>query len=235
MTAISFTSRRSEATPRTRSVVGFDRLLLCCGILSALLYAAMNIWLASQSPGYRSLSQTISELSAIDAPTRSLWVLPGLAYTILAIAFGCGVWRTAGENRRLWISGIALLCFGAFGLLWPFAPMHQRVVLAAGGGSLTDTAHIALSMASVATMLLAITAGGAALGRRFRLFSAATLAAVLVFGVATAMNAPRISGNLPTPRVGLWERISIGAFLIWECAFALNLLRPKPQAAGAAV
>jgi hypothetical protein len=59
------------------------KILLVCGILSSLLYVAMNVLVAMEWEGYSSVSQTISELSAIGAPTRSLWVLPAAFYTFL--------------------------------------------------------------------------------------------------------------------------------------------------------
>ena len=43
--------------------------LLMCGILSSLLYVAMNIFVPMQFEGYSYTSQTVSELSAIGAPT----------------------------------------------------------------------------------------------------------------------------------------------------------------------
>ena len=73
--------------------------LLVCGILSSLLYIAMTVLVAMQWEGYSSASQTISELSAIGAPTRSLWVLPAAVYTVLVTAFGWGVWKSAGRIR----------------------------------------------------------------------------------------------------------------------------------------
>jgi hypothetical protein len=39
------------------------------------------------------------------------------------------------------------------------------------------------------------------------------------------MDGPRIAANLPTPWVGLWERINIGAFLLWVIVLATMLLR----------
>jgi DNA-binding transcriptional regulator of glucitol operon len=69
--------------------------LLVCGILSSLLYVAMTIFVAMQWEAYSSASQTISELSAIGAPTRSLWAVPGAIYTVLVTAFGWGVWKSA--------------------------------------------------------------------------------------------------------------------------------------------
>jgi hypothetical protein len=48
-----------------------------------------------QFEGYSSVSRTISELSAIGAPSRPLWLVLGPAYEMLVIAFGLGVWLSA--------------------------------------------------------------------------------------------------------------------------------------------
>lgn len=77
------------------------RISLICGILSSLVYVAMNVFVAMRWEGYNSASQTVSELSAIGAPTRSLWVLPAAFYTLLVTAFGWGVWKSAGRIRAL--------------------------------------------------------------------------------------------------------------------------------------
>jgi hypothetical protein len=53
------------------------KVLLACGILSSLLYAAMNVFVPMLWDGYTMASQTVSELSAIGAPTRTLWVRLG--------------------------------------------------------------------------------------------------------------------------------------------------------------
>lgn len=137
----------------------FVRIALVGGIVSSLLYVAMNIFVAAQWADYSSASQTVSELSAIGAPTRSSWVLPGAFYTVLVTAFGWGVWKAAGRNRHLRVAGALVVAYGALGLAWPFAPMHLRDVLAAGGGTLSDTLHIALGAATVVLMLLAMAFG----------------------------------------------------------------------------
>src|SRR4051794_34253015 len=97
------------------------KALLLCGPMSSLLYAAMTVLVARQWEGYHSASQTISELSAIGAPTRSLWVLPAAIYTLLVTAFGCGVWKSAGRTRALRVAGGLIVTYGALGLVWPLA------------------------------------------------------------------------------------------------------------------
>ena len=163
---------------------------LVCGVLSSLLYVAMTIFVARQWEGYSSTSQTISELSAIGAPTRSLWAVPGAFYTVLVTAFGFGVWQSGARSRALRIVGGLILAYGALGLVWPFAPMHLRETLAAGGGTASDTMHLVLASVTVLLMLLAIAFGAAAFGRRFRLYSIVTLVIPGTVGALTFRDAP---------------------------------------------
>jgi hypothetical protein len=197
--------------------------LLVCGILSSLLYVAMNIIVPMQWEGYSIVSQTVSELSAIDAPTRPLWVMLGTVYGVLVTAFGCGIWVSARHNRSLRIVGALLIVDGILGFAWP--PMHLREVLAAGGGTLTDTMHIVFSAVAVLLMMLSIGFGAAAFGKRFRLYSIATLVVLVAFGALTGVEGPRVAANLPTPWIGVWERINIGVFMLWVVVLAVTILR----------
>jgi hypothetical protein len=201
------------------------KAFLVCGILSSLLYVAMTVFSAMQWESYSSASQTISELSAIGAPTRPLWVLLGIFYTLLVTSFGWGVWKSAGRNRALRIVGGLIVAYGALGTLWPFAPMHIRETLAAGGSTLSDTMHIVLGSVTVLLMLLAIGFGATAFGKRFRLYSIASMVILVVFGALTFLDAPRLAANLPTPWLGVWERINLGVFLLWIAVLAIVLLR----------
>jgi hypothetical protein len=204
------------------------KLLLICGIVSSLLYVAMNVFVPMQWEGYSSASQTVSELSAIGAPTRTLWVPLGIAYTLLVAVFGWGVWASARQNRSLRVAGGLLVAYGVIGLAWP--PMHLREVLAAGGGTFTDTMHIVFAIVTVLLMLLAMGFGAAAFGNRFRLYSIATMVILFACGALTVPDAANIQANLPTPWVGVWERINIGVFLLWVIVLATTLLSARDTA-----
>jgi len=206
----------------------FRPMLLICGVLSSLLYVAMNVFAAMQWEGYSSVSQTVSELSAIGAPTRPLWVLLAIPYSLLVTAFGCGVWVSGGRNRYLHIVGGSTVAYGVIGLAWPFAPMHLRGAVP----TLTDSMHIGFAVVTFLIMLVAIGFGAAAFGKRFRVYSVATAAVLVTFGTLAGLDAPRIAANLPTPWIGVWERINIGAFLIWVVGLAIALLRAE-DASGA--
>lgn len=216
------TSTAVRAGERGRGTI--RTILLVCGILAPLLYVAMNIVGAVQFGGYSSVSQTISELSAIGAPSRALWVRLGIAYDVLVVAFGLGVWLSARGRRALHVVGALLVVDGLIGFAWP--PMHLR----GAGTSLTDGLHIAFTGVSVVLVLIALGVGANAFGKRFRIYSISSIAISLAFGALTSAYGPRIPKNLPTPWVGVWERISAGAFLLWIAVFATALLQPEEAA-----
>jgi len=197
--------------------------LLYCGIAASLFYIAMNIFFPFLDKRYNWITQTVSELSAVDAPTRPLWFPLGIVYTLLIAAFGWGVFRSAVGNRYLCIVGILLIINGLIGLTW--SPMHQREVLAAGGGTFTDIWHLVMASVTVLLMFLSIGFGAAAFGKGFRFYSIITILVFIVFGVLTFVEAPNVDKNLPTPYIGLWERINIAAFMAWLLVFSINLLR----------
>lgn len=196
--------------------------LLSCGIASSLLYVAA-IW-AVRYDEYSAISQTVSELSAWGVSTRPLWMVIGTLYDALIIAFALGVWASAGGKRTLRIASGLLFGYGLLGVAWPFASMHQREVLAAGGGTLADTGHLVLAMVTVVLMFAAMAFGAVAFGRWFRIYTIATIVILLAFGALTSAYAPELAANLPTPWVGLWERISIMGFLLWVMVLAIVLL-----------
>ena len=197
--------------------------LLFSGVLASLLYIAMNLFIPPLYEGYNWVTQTVSELSAVDAPTRPLWFVLGIIYTMLVAAFGWGIFKSAGEKRSLRIVGILMFLNGVLGLTW--SPMHQREVLAAGGGTFTDIWHLVMATVTVLLMFLSIGFGAAAFGKGFRFYSIATIIVFIVFGVLTFVEAPNVDKNGSTPYIGLWERINIAAFMIWMLVFSAILLR----------
>jgi hypothetical protein len=134
--------------------------------------------------------------------------------------------------------GTLLVAYGCLGLLWPFASMHPREVLAAGGGTLGDTMHVALASATVLLMFTAMGVAATAFGKRFRRYSIVSIVLLVAFGALTFSDAPRLQANLPTPWMGLWERLNISVFLLWIAVLATALARggaPVRTAARAAI
>ena|SRR5688572_2839649 len=185
------------------------QIALTMGLLSGVLYVAATMIAAAGWPEYSAMSQTISELSAIDAPSRPTMTSLMTAYSLLIMTFAFAVVVMA-RRRRVRIVGVMLLGYSILCVFGPLAPMHMRGIPA----SLTDSMHIALTAATVVFIVLAIGFGAAAFGHRFRLYSIASGLVILYFGGLSAMDGPRIAANLPTPLLGLNERISIFAFML---------------------
>src|SRR5918995_3452406 len=101
------------------------KVLLALGIVGPLFYVATDILVATRWEGYSYTDQTVSELFAIGAPTRPLAVPLMLTYGVLAIAFGLGVWESAGEKLALRVVAVRVigkevLCSGGA----PFFPIQ---------------------------------------------------------------------------------------------------------------
>jgi hypothetical protein len=216
-------TRRDVPTKGSR--VTLQKVLLACGIASAAIYVVANIVGALWGDGYSSVNQSVSELTAINAPSRPVALPIFVVYDVLSLAFGIGVVASAGRNRPLRVAGWLLVGVGVANMISPFTPMHTREVLAAGGATWTDTAH--LTMVAITTLLLmgAMGFAAAAFGKRFRLYSIASLVTMLVAGGLTATQKNDVEANLPTPWNGVYERISIGIYLLWMAVLAIVLLR----------
>jgi hypothetical protein len=198
------------------------KALLACGIFAPLVYLASDVIAGMRWEGYSFRDQTISELNALGAPTRALTIALGLAGYALLVAFGVGVWRSVAVNRRLRLVGGALMVIGVLSL-WavPFASMHVRE----GEESLTDTLHLVGGAIVLPLLLIVIGFGAAVFGERYRLYSIATVAVMLAFGVWAGLDGAAITDNLATPWVGVKERISVYAYQLWLVAFAIALVR----------
>jgi Protein of unknown function (DUF998) len=121
-----------------------------------------------------------------------------------------------------------LLGYAAFGMVggW-FPPMNTREALAAGERGLRNAMHIPMTAVMSLFMLLAMGIGATLLGKRFRYYSYATIAILVVFGVLTSLQAGKMAANEPTPWMGLTERINIYATMLWVAMLAIGLLRAK--------
>lgn len=226
------TSARSAAAQhavRGRAVTG----LLACGIAYPVTYVVANdIVAASRYPGYSRVDQAVSELSATGAPTRRFLVMMLPAFTGLTLAYGVGVWKAAGQRRALRATGLVLAASGATGIAWLPFPMSSRDVIARGAATGGDTGHLVLSGLTIAEILALFGAGAGAFGTRFRTYSLTCGAVVLLSGAFTARQAAKVATGQPTPRMGLYERISIGTWLQWMAALATILLREQRALTG---
>ena len=198
-----------------------QRVLLACGTVASLLYVTVDLAASGIWREYSYSAQAISELSAIDAPTRPLWLLFGVVYQSLLFAFAWGAWLAAGQRRTLRVTAGLLFGMVAVGIAWMFFPMHLR----GAPTTLTDAAHAVFAGVQVVLTLCAIGFAAVGFGRGFRIYSIASLAIMLAFGVATFLYAPRVAAGLPTPGFGLLERVNVYGYLLWIAMLGAALSR----------
>jgi hypothetical protein len=200
--------------------------LLVCGALSSLFYASMDVLAGTRWQYYNWLSQEFSRLSAIGAPSRPIILSLSPVYTLLVVAFGLGVWWSAGGKRALRVVGGSLVTYALVSLVWPqFFPEDLTMSVSA----LTNTMHIVLTVVTVVTWLLILGFAAAAFGKRFRLYSIITLLMVIGFGASTGPQAAAMIAGQPTPWLGLTERLNIYSFMLWVIVLAFSLLRAPDE------
>ncbi len=204
------------------------KALLVCGILSSLVYIGADLLAASRWEAYSYTSQMVSELMALDTPTRPMLVVLFTISNALAIGFGAGVRLTARPGQHaLRVTGWLFMAYGAvgeFALL--FCPMHMREA----AKTATDTRHIIATGALVLLTFLYVGFAAAARGKRFRLYSIATAIVLFIFGALSGLQGPRIDQGLPTPGFGIMERVNIYSSFLWMSVLALALLRGREGA-----
>ena len=218
----------SSILQEARERVTLRRVLLVCGIAAAVWWVAIDVVGSFRYPVYSYVDQTISELSAIGAPTRTfMMTVSGIPYAVLMIAFGVGVWLVTGVRSRVGkIAGALLIIEAIFGYVGGVLfPMATREVLAAGEETLRNRLHAPYGLGMPILFVLVTIVGSRLLGKRFRWYSYATIAITLVTGFMVGMQVEQMQANEPTPLLGIIERITAYVPMLWIVVFALGLLR----------
>jgi hypothetical protein len=202
-------------------------ILVTCGILSSLLYILTDIISVALWTDYHYTSQTVSELFAIDAPTKSFVVICFILYALLIYAFGIGVWLTSHDKRSLKVAAALIVGKEILGLIGTlFFPIHLRGV----EGNYSDIMHGIVTAAGVFLFMFpAMIAGAIAFKGIFRIYSIVTMLLFIVCGVLAGLMQPQMSANLPTPMMGILERINIYGYMIWILILSSMLLRMKKE------
>jgi len=215
-----------------RSLSGGTKALLMCGVAYSLSFVAVGDVLAGiLDRGYDPLDQTISELAARGASTRPLLGALGPIWSGLLVAFGIGVLRAANGNRPLRLTGGLLIAHGVVSVQWLWFPMTARADMISGSTRWNDAGHLALVAWTGLFALAEIGCGGVAFERRFRVYSLVTAVTALVFGALTSTQAANLVERKSTPLMGVYERVSVGAWLLWIAVLSVILLRGRDDPA----
>jgi hypothetical protein len=79
----------------------------------------------------------------------------------------------------------------------------------------------------VLSILLFIGFGATAGGKWFRLYSIVTIVLVILFGAWAGLEGARMAAQLPTPWMGVKERINVYGTMLWVLVLATILLRAE--------
>jgi len=193
------------------------RALLLCGAASSLVYAATDVLASMRYEGYDWTARMVSDWLAVSAPTRSFIVAPMLLYNALILAFGIGVWLHR-RNRAQGVTAVLLIVYaiaGVVGLL--VFPLDYN---ASGSGA---AMHMVATFTLIILMFAFIVSAAVGGGTGFRVYSALTVIIIIGGAVLAGMQIPRIDAGLPTPGLGIYERLNIYAMLLWVVVFSLVL------------
>jgi len=197
-----------------------QKVLLTFGILASLLKVGTDVLAGKMWKGYSFVSQSISELSAIGAPTRSLVLPLDLMYDVLMIAFSVGIWQLAGQNLLMRI--VAGLIAGN-AVISSFVSLFLPMRIGQDASFSASTIHVVLMAIGVFFFLLAMGLGGAANRNWFRYYSFGTLLAYLVLAIARFLIPDQTTAaGLPVLTVGIQERTMALGYLLWVVALAIQ-------------
>ena len=178
------------------------------GVAAPLLYAGAVVLGGALWPQYSHLKDPISLLASAEAPHALMMNVLFAVYDVVLTLFGLTWWFAERKSRRP-LSAVLLSVIGALGLLMFF--FRQDAI----GSDMTATGlvHIVLAAAmSLLTMAAILLRGRTELHGRpgAALYSFASLAVVFVTGGLAAMGIARywVYG-------GVFERLTIGTFLLW--------------------
>jgi hypothetical protein len=205
--------RHKWATPFQGQYGDFlRRSLLAAGPLSSLLYVVLTDGVAaSQWEGYRPTERMVSELFAVGSPGREVLLPFTWLYTVLFVAFGVSVWYSVRGNRALRIGGALLTAYGLWNIMGSLYPLTLE-------DESSIPMHIFATNIQLALMIAAMCFVAVGYRGRMRTYSIVSLALSTLTGMVAFMAAPG-----PNLVLGIGERISIGAFLLWVGVLAAAL------------
>lgn len=213
------------------------KALLACGVVSGFVYLAADAIASMRWAGYVFQNQAVSELVAIEAPTRPLMLFLFTVYNLLVLAFAAGVWRSWGAKRSVRVASVMLVIYAVVGELTQlFSPMHVR---GSGAITATDLGHMILTAVEVLSIVAFIAFGSGARGRGWRIFSVLAILVIMAGGIITgALSTHMTALASSTPLAGLAERVNIYGTMLWIAAFGTVLTQtvrePNTEEAGSA-
>jgi hypothetical membrane protein len=206
----------SQTTERSNIL----RLTAIGGIFGPIFYAIVIAIIGSLHPDYSHISQSMSELGAVDAPYAL--IINTLGFPLLGlfmIAFAVGIDLGIERNRAskvgpalIVLSGVSMVMTGIFQC------DSGCVDVTWVGVTHSIFAMIAAISFSIAPIFIAIRQWSDSRWRRYIAFS-------WVIAIVTLLISMLFSLDIFEQQIGLLQRVSMGLPLIWMMVMSIKLLR----------
>ena len=193
------------------------------GAVSFLSYTAAVVFAPLAYPGYNWLAQAVSDLSAANAPSLTLWnQLSALYNTCEVVCITAVCIGIQGQKTRLLRVGIYLFAV----MEWLSAVGYRMFPLSDSGyaGTIQDVMHMAVTAAvvvlSIVSLVLMIVAGAKRKEcRSYGICAAVALGMMLVGALGIKL--------VPAAYFGVVERFSVFAATGFNAALGLHLFFTK--------
>jgi len=195
-------------------------LAAASGLFGVATYLAATALGGLLHPGYSHVRDAISELTASQAAHRGVLGVLYVAYNLLLVAFAWQLSRAWPASRLLRVTFALVVVVSAAGIAQVTAfPQDSTGTPATRAGA----AHIALAALSALLCVVTAVIYGIAF-RKMYLPRSVWLPAFAVAALLLVMG-PIAAVNIGGPRMGLFERFTIGAYLVWVALTSLLLAR----------
>ena len=195
---------------------------LAQGIVAPILFAGIVFVGGHAHPDYSHFSQAISELTAADAVNKRYLDIALLAMELLTITFGIAYASVVCQTNWYLKSSAAFLVFigvvGCFFYGFPMDPIGSEMTR-------DGQTHLVLVTLSALAAMSAVLLAAMGWSRMARRSSIAVVAWVSLIVMASCGLASAVVGVWGLPGIGAWQRLSTSAFLLWQLATAITLLR----------
>ena len=195
------------------------------GVVSLLSYTAAVVFSPLAYPGYNFMAQAVSDLSAANAPSLSLWNRLSAFYNVCEVVCATVVCvGIQGQKTKLLRTGIYLFAV----MEWISAVGYRMFPLSDSGyaGEFQDVMHMVVTalvvLLSIVSLIVIIVAGAKdKCCRSYGICAAVALAMMLVGAIGMKI--------VPAEYFGVVERFSVFAATGFNAALGIHLFCRKPK------
>ncbi len=195
------------------------------GIIGPIVYILAVFIGGALRNDYSSITNTISELTLVNAPNKLLLDVLFSFYNISLLIFAIGAYLDSSidDSKKYRVASIFLALIGLLGLSMYFFPQDPR----GAASTITGTLHIILAGIISPLTIIAIFL----MGLSFRKYSELKLFAIYSYisGVIVLVSGGTAAVSVANNSVygGLFERITIFTFMVWVLILSYIILKRK--------